>query len=276
MVELKWLLIGGGAVVLFGIALVAFTNNPFLVMIYMIFLLVLVAGYLLFQLLNLKKGPPSPYERLQGAWMRNALKNNPRSLGYLMLRASITSMPITLGRMLGFFWFYPSIRMRVANAEDEEKTKGKRGVRIGLEVPDESMMKLVRKFEGNSWRKLLIIAYKPEVGGIWKLPVLNWLVKPELFIAAQHQLYDVPGYGDLRLKGMTTEPLFCFTALSSVDLDKDYIASAINSEVERFTLEHFFHKNIMLIDDSTKSDGFQVKVKDIIGKEKQHDTGILR
>ena len=144
--------------------------------------------------------------------------------------------------------------------KEDKKTKEK----------DEEKSKLVPK----GWESMLIIGYKTKYGGLWDLPIIKNFAPIELFAVARHQLWDAPGFGDLRVKGVSIEPVYMFWMVNAVDLDKDYIAQSIGSEVHRITLETYFDRLPSMIDDAVKSDGFQLKVKELM-TEKKKSSGIL-
>jgi len=236
-----------------GIVIMALTNNIFL------FFMILFAALAIFFYLEWKNGQKresSPYTELVIRLQRAIIQCNPRTLGYLILRGDSDFQRITLGKMVGI------IEMNL----DSGIGDGSKSKKAISKNPD---------LDGKGWDKMLVIGYKEKYGWIWNLPIISSLVPIQMFAVAHHQLWDKPGVGDLRVKGVSIEPVYCFMMLNAVDLDKDYIAKTLSSEVERVTLEQYFNKLPSLIDNAVKSDGFQLKVKELVGDKNKTNTGIV-
>jgi len=248
----RWLIILVVGLGIIAVAILAMTNNVFLVL---AIIAVILAVYFYLQYKALSSEPMPPYTMLKNRIIRAISQCNPRTLGYLILRGDSDFQRCTLGKMVGVIEW---------NLEPSEEDKKK--------LKDGTIDK--GKLFPKGWDKVVIIGYKTKHGGMWDWPILSSFVPVELFAAARHQLWDAPGLGDLRIKGVSIEPVYLFWMTNAVDLDKDYIAHAIKSEVHRITLEQYFDKLPSMIDNAVKSDGFQLKVKELM-MDKKKSTGIV-
>jgi len=234
-------------VLVVGIAVLALTNNVFLV---------IALGFLLFgaywfiEYRKLASSPMPPYTLLRTRILNAISQCNPRTLGYLILRGDSDFQRITLGKIVGIIEW--SLDPKVDDLSGKKE----------YDFPKE-------------WKKIIIIGYTSKTGWIYNLPFFSSLRKVELFAVARHQLWDVPSMGDIRIKGTSIEPVYLFWMVNSVDLDKDYIGHALKSEVHRITLEQYFDKLPKMIDNAVNSDGFQLKVKELMNDKQKPKSGII-
>ncbi|MEO0303956.1 MAG: hypothetical protein ABIM64_01710 [candidate division WOR-3 bacterium] len=253
--ELKKIFLVLIALGVFVLIVLALSNNFFLTLSIIFFIF---AVYFYLEWKKFSTQPVPPYETFENRLRDAILQCDPRTLGYLMLRGSSDFQSVKLGKMVGVIeWNLAPYRERISKIE---KNKNKKN---NDEIHAEGI-----SFPGN-WDKVLIIGYKTKEGFFWNLPIVRNFVPIRLFACARHQLYDSPSLGDIRLKGVSIERVFCFDMLNSIDLDKDYIASAIHDEVQRITLEHFFNRLPLIIEEAVRSDGFHVKVKDLMTDKKR-------
>jgi len=255
--NLKWIVIALAVVLGIGIIILVATNN---ILLFGLIICLAFAVYFYFAWKKSLEGPTPPYTLLKIRLLRAISQCNPRTLGYLVLRGDNDFQRVTLGKMTGI--------VKITLDQDEELSEsGAITKKNGKETK--------AKDSGNAWRVLYVIGYKTRDGFLWNLPIINSFVPVELFACAEHQLYDKPGVGDLRLRGVSIEPVFCFWMLNAVDLEKDYIAHGLSGEVNRITLEQYFNKLPSLIDNAVKSDGFQTKIKELLSDKPKGRSGIV-
>lgn len=255
--NLKLIVIALALILGAGVIILAVTNNAVL------FIAIVAVGLAIYFYFAWKKsleGPTPPYTLLKIRLLRAISQCNPRTLGYLVLRGDNDFQRVTLGKMIGI--------VKITLDQDEELSESGAIIKKnGKETKS--------KDSENSWKVLYVIGYKTREGFLWSLPIIKSFVPVELFACAEHQLWDKPGVGDLRLRGVSIEPVFCFWMLNAVDLEKDYIAHGLSGEVNRITLEQYFNKLPSLIDSAVKSDGFQVKVKELLSDKPKGRSGIV-
>ena len=243
--DFKMLLMMAAGIALVGLGVMLLSNNFALTL---AIASVILAVYFYLQWRAMKAKPTPPYTMLKNRMLRAISQCNPHTLGYLILRGDSDFQRITLGKMVGVITWN-------LTKEWTEEIKASHGVK------------------GKGWDRLIVIGYRSKYTGVWSWPLVRSFVPIELFAVTKEQLWDKPGFGDIRVRGVSIEPVFLFWMVNSIDLNKDYIAHAIDADVKRTTLETFWDEMPELINNAVKSDGFQMKVKELIA-DKKRDMGI--
>ena len=233
----------------FGVLIMVATNDLLLVMLIGA-IVVAIFFYVLWK--KGKEGPTPPYTLLKDRLLRAITQGNSRTLGFLMLSGDHDFQRVQLGKIVGFTRITPDM-------EDELETNGLKKKHLGKD---------------NGWARMYVIGYKTLYKFPYNLPFVRSFVPIQMFAVPEHQLMNKPGIGDVYVKGVSIEPVFCFWMLNAIDLEKDYVAHMLAKDVHRVTLEQYFNKLPSLIDDAVKSDGVQTKLKELLTDKPKGRTGI--